>query len=101
MKTENEQLKEIFRKNLGQVADAPGFELMWQRAAKANRKKWILVWRVAAGIALIVSAGTMAIVYRQHSQEYSRIQITSWRAPSEMLIPSQTGAQLTALTLWT
>src|SRR5664279_366533 len=101
MKTENERLKEIFAKNLGQSTDTPDFELMWQIAAKGNKKKRLFVWRMAASITLIVTIGTMLIPHRQKSREDTGMPITSWSEPTRILVPSQTGMQLTALTHWT
>ena len=69
MKTENERLKEIFAKNLGQRRDTPDFELMWQKASERNRKNGLLVWRIAAGVALVVTFGTLFMVNRQKSRK--------------------------------
>jgi hypothetical protein len=101
MKTENERLKEIFAKNLGQRTDTPDFELMWQTAAEGNKKKRLLVWRIAASVALIITVGTIVIFNRQDSKKDSSIQISSWREPTRILIPSQADPQLTALSYWT
>jgi hypothetical protein len=101
MKTENDRLKEIFTKNLGQRTDTPDFEIMWQKAAEGNKKKGLLLWRIAASVALIVTFGTMLILNYKNRRKESVMQITSWREPTRILIPPQTDMQLTTLTHWT
>jgi hypothetical protein len=101
MKTENEKLKEIFTKNFGRAEDTPDFETMWQIAARANKRKKILAWKIAASIAVIVTAGTMVILRQPYHKKDGSIQITSWREPTKILLPWQTDGQLTTLTHWT
>ena len=101
MKTENEKLKEIFAKNLAHITDTPDFDLMWQRAAEGNKKKRLLMWAIAASVALIATTGTMLLLNRQHSREDSENKITSWSGPTRILMPSKPDVQLNALSHWT
>jgi hypothetical protein len=101
MKSENDRLKEIFAKNLGQSTNSPDFDSMWQKAAEGNKKSEFLAWRIAASIVFIVAMATLAILNRQSSLKNSDIQITSWEEPTKGLVPAQWNVQVLGITHWT
>jgi hypothetical protein len=99
MKSENDRLKEIFAKNLGQPMNSPDFDSMWQKAAEGNMKRGFLAWRIAASIVFVVAIATLAILNRQRGLENREIQITSWKEPTKSLLQAQ--SDVSGIIHWT
>ncbi len=97
MKTDDEKLKEVFNKNLGQSKGAPDFDPMWEQAAGQNKKKSFFWLKMAAGVALILTLGTLVIRHRGRDQENRGVPLAAWTEPTVGL---QKDIQVTALSQW-
>lgn len=99
MKTEDEKLREIFNMNLEQQQGAiPDFQPMWEEAARGNRNKKQLVWKIAASLVLLIAVGVFALLNRQNEVANS-MPIASWNEPTKSL--SLQGSEVIVLTKWT
>ncbi|WP_421796315.1 hypothetical protein [Haliscomenobacter sp.] len=104
MKTSDEKLKATFKKSLEPLrGDVPDFELMWQEAGKGARRKVHVMWKAAACIALLITAGTLLLLNGDHKegQLNSSAHISNWQEPTKNLMPAKPGVSLTTLTTWT
>lgn len=99
MKTEDEKLRGIFNKNLEQQQGTiPDFQLMWEEAARGNRNKKRLIWRIAASLVLLIAVGVFAFLNRQN-EVASIMPIASWNEPTKGL--SMQCSDVIVLTKWT
>jgi len=100
MSQEEEKLKALFKSELSTAAEgAPDFDSMWKNSSRTKSAGTKFVWKIAASIA-IISLLTMVYLRQTAVRSASATEITSWKNPTEGLMPEETGSGFEALSEW-
>jgi len=100
MSQEEEKLKSLFKSELSPVTEGvPDFDTMWENTNRTKSAGTKFIWKIAASIALITLL-TMVYLNRTAGRKSSPTEITSWKNPTEGLMPEETGSGIQALSEW-